>query len=83
MAKTNNIRRRGKYSCHDFPKLGVSVLYNCVTKKYGIYKMKNKPQVISKKYVPSREIKTMQIVLACVLGVVLAGHIILLLSKFV
>ena len=83
MAKINNIRRRGKYSCHDFPRLGVSLLYNCITKKYGIYKIKDKPQIISKKCAPSKEIKPIQIALACVLGIVLVGHMILLFSKFV
>ena len=82
MARTKNVRYRGKYSCHDFPRLGVSVLYNCSTKKYGIYELKKKSQNAVTKYKPSSEIKAMQIILASVLGIVLIGHAILLISKF-
>ena len=83
MGNTNNIRRRGKYSCHDFPRLGVSLLYDCKSHKYGIYETKKKIHRTLKKYKPSPEVKAIKITLACVLGIVLTTHLILLISKFV
>jgi len=83
MAIGKNVRRKGKYTCLDFPKLGVSLVSNNVTKKYGIYSHKKKPQDTTQKHKPSTGIKSIQIILACILGVTLISHLIMVLLKFV
>ena len=82
MKEVSNIRTRGNYTCFDFPKQGVSLLYNYTTKEYDFYERKSNVKSAPIKHKTIPEIKVAQIVLIGVLGVVLAVHLLLLVSKF-
>ena len=79
MSNEVNTRKRGNYVCLDFPKRGVTLIYNSITKKYDFYSI-GKPKV-STEIKKSSTVKLAQLLLCGTLGIILAVHLFLLISK--
>jgi hypothetical protein len=80
MSNEFNTRKRGDYVYLDFPKRDVSLIYNSATKKYNFYNI-NKPVVVPTKVKKCSTVKIAQYALGGTLGLILAVHLFLLISK--
>lgn len=81
MSSKINTRKKGDYVCLDFPKRGISLLYNTISGNYEFYKSPKSiiPEVRKVKKDPI--VSVVQFALASALGVILAVHAYVLISK--